>query len=301
MMSNLSLKILMFFLLIKSPPEGICDVEKEYDFCLLLTQIQFRMKRCILFILLVVISISAHAQISIGARVGGSMNRFAFPEMFKEIWTTSPKFSYLGGLAVEIPIGSRFALQTEVIYAKRGSNFGSFNKATEIFDNNEVYVNWKTDLNYLDIPLLFKYKFRGRPVGGHLLAGLNFGTGLGGKENPGLENADGESFPIEQEIDYKDRMDLKQQDNVLFGKNSRNDYLQGNSGLIFGAGLSLDTEVLKYNLDFRYFIGTNSIFNPNEDNKYSWADIYDSNAGFDIWNRSLQLSITVFYPLGGGW
>jgi hypothetical protein len=39
-MSNLSLKILMFFLLIKSPPEGICDVEKEYDFCLLLTQIQ---------------------------------------------------------------------------------------------------------------------------------------------------------------------------------------------------------------------------------------------------------------------
>lgn len=257
------------------------------------------MKKCILFILLVVISISAKAQLSIGVRAGGSMNRFAFPEKFDGVWTITPKFSYLGGLAVELPIGSRFALQTEVIYAKRGSNYGNFNDAAETFDNNKVYVQWKTDLNYLDIPLLFKYKFRGRPVGGHLLAGLNFGTGLGGKENPGIENSDGESFPIELEIDYKKRMGLEAEDIVLFGKNSRNDYLQGNSGLVFGAGLSLDTEVLKYNLDFRYFLGTNSIFNPNEDDKYSWA--YDSTDGFDIRNRSLQLSITVFYPLGGGW
>lgn len=241
----------------------------------------------------------SQAQVAIGVRAGASLNRFAFPEKFKEIWTIDPQVGYLGGLVVELPIGARFALQTEFIYATRGSTYGNYDNPAEVFDNNKVYVKWKTDLNYLDIPLIFKYKFRGRPVGGHLLAGFNFGAGLGGKENPTIENSDGESFPIDVELDYLQRMGLEKEDVVLFGKNSRNDYLQGNSGLLVGAGLSLDTEIFKYNLDFRYFLGSSSIFNPNEDDKYSWP--YTSAEGFDIKNRSLQLSLTVLYPLGGGW
>lgn len=266
--------------------------------------------------LLLLVSIASfiyvQAQVAIGVRAGGSLNRFAFPENFLETNTYSPKIGYLGGLALELPLGGRFAVQTEINYATRGSKF------TEEFDENffydsagvtrkaGIYKKRVIELSYLDIPLIFKYKFRGRPVGGHILVGLNFGTGLNGQEKLSLQDGDNNDLSPQKAKFIFQELETEPRDNGINMSNSKNpdqnvDYVSGNSGLITGAGLSLDTDLLKFNLDLRYFLGTSSLFNINEkksvDNPFVWGQTDD----FHIKNRSIQLSLTVFYPLGGGW
>jgi hypothetical protein len=255
--------------------------------------------------------IYVQAQVAIGIRAGGSLNRFAFPEGFLETNTYSPKIGYLGGLALEMPLGGRFAFQTEINYATRGSKFTEEFEENFLYDSAGVtrkagiYKKRVIELSYLDIPLIFKYKFRGRPVGGHILVGLNFGTGLqNGQEKLSLQDGDNNDLsPQKAELIFQELETQKRDKDIRMSKNPDQnvDYLSGNSGLITGAGLSLDTDLLKFNLDLRYFLGTSSLFNISEkksaDNPFVWGQTDE----FHIKNRSIQLSLTVFYPLGGGW
>jgi hypothetical protein len=135
--------------------------------------------------------------------------------------------------------------------------------------------------------------------------GFNFGTGLGGKEKLTLQDANRQDFSFNKEKLILEELGAEKEDPILFSKNADEnvDYLPGNGGLITGGGLSLDTELLKFNLDLRYFLGTSSLFNSAEKNTdknyFTWG--YGPDEGFDIKNRSIQISLTVLYPFGGGW
>jgi len=255
------------------------------------------------------ICFQAQSQVSLGIRTGGSSNFFSLPEEITNL-TLKSLIGYHAGVVAEIPIGSRLAIQAEVVYTLRGSKIDLryLSERKVLLKDDTVtyavaYENRTTSLRYIDVPLLLKYKFRGRPIGGYILAGFNFGNGIGGQENLTILNADKQSF--KKETLLLKQLNLDKADPINFGPDSdpNNDYLPNNNGWITGAGLSLDTDLLRFNLDLRYFLGASSIWNPNEKrsslNYYTWTPSDPEN--FFIKNRSFQLSLTVLYPLGGGW
>ena len=123
----------------------------------------------------------------------------------------------IGGFAA-IPIGESMAIQPEVFYVEKGTKFD------EVLENGSE-VEAKLKLNYIDIPVLFKYTMAGESARPYFLAGPSIGFKTSAKIKVQDESAD---------FDYVKSTDF---------------------GLVFGLGVNFQ----KFLIEGRYGLGLSNI------------------------------------------
>lgn len=201
----------------------------------------------------------ATAQVSLGFRAGVQLADVQASGITNSL---RPNTQAIWGpnlaLLTEIGLSPNFAIQTEFNYLTRGFEIRE-GVDLELFGANiPLGATVTTRINYLDLPILAKYKFGGEKVGAYLIAGPVFGYALNGR----LETR--ANFLVDIPI-YDTDINLNN-DNI-------NRFEVGGS---LGAGLSFNTSVGKFFIDARYTQGFTQM------DQISFLDLNLRNKGFGI-------------------
>lgn len=172
-----------------------------------------------LFVMLVAPGPAA-AKVQFGLKAGGNMANITGADAQDLNTTLKNKVGFVGGVFLAFNMGSIFTLQLEVLYTMKGSNM-------TYTDIDTTYVE-KLYGNYIEIPLLFKFRIPTPLVSPFVFAGPAVGFKLSEKLT---EN--GTDVPLDQAL-------LK-----------NNDY-----GAIFGGGVNIGSH---FQLDVRYSMGLQKV------------------------------------------
>jgi hypothetical protein len=172
-----------------------------------------------LFVMLVAPGPAA-AKVQFGLKAGGNMANITGADAQDLNTTLKNKVGFVGGVFLAFNMGSVFTLQLEVLYTMKGSNM-------TYTDIDTTYVE-KLYGNYIEIPLLFKFRIPTPLISPFVFAGPAVGFKLSEKLT---EN--GTDVPLDQAL-------LK-----------NNDY-----GAIFGGGVNIGSH---FQLDVRYSMGLQKV------------------------------------------
>jgi len=216
------------------------------------------------------------------------------------------KVGFLAGIALEIPMGGRFALQPEILYSQRGDRRETEKGLVQTFDNIEMtdpsgtqtFLVSVTDgsvrnfiLSYIDIPILFKYKFRGTTLGGNIFVGPNLGFGSKAKFtlDDFKDPSSGQSTLSKIENFFGGTFNSPILETILdFGSGSRDQYKSFDFGAIAGFGLNYNLGSGSIVFDARFLLGLSNIDNSDNENN-------------SLKNRSAQVTLGYMQSFGGGW
>ena len=116
------------------------------------------------------LAIPTYAQVSFGLKGGVNVAEFSFKDQGTTIPQSSVNGFTLGGV-LEIGITDNIFIQPEAIFLQKGSELDA------------SITGLKTNVNYLDIPLLLKIKLiNAKLLEINLLGGPSFGLALNGEE-----------------------------------------------------------------------------------------------------------------------
>jgi len=214
-----------------------------------------------------------YAQVSVGLRGGVNFARATREGEIMEIDDENRKFlpgPYIA-VPVEIRIGNSFALQAEPTYIQKGIKLY---EETEVEDEPGHMAlfegDFRTQINYLTLPVLAKGLFGGENLRFYAIAGPEVGYAVYGqhKFEISMTNGDIITEEFEEDIDFDEE------------EISRFDF-----GVIFGAGLEIKAGPGSVILDGRYNLG-----------------LYDIDRGEEfeneMLNRGIGVSLGYMLPLG---
>ena len=210
-----------------------------------------------------------NAQVSIGVKGGVSFNNVHATQALDNVLpnlSSVDAFSY--GLVSEIEINENFAIQPELVYNKKGFGY-KLGTDVDLFGINvPLGVTAETQINYLDVPLLAKYKFSGEGISAYVTAGPTIGYAVDGQlvtRANALIDFNLSQTPINLEAINFQRLEV--------------------SGTV-GAGLELKTTMGKVFVDGRYNHGFTQLYDiPLVNERLS--------------NRGFSLQAGVMFPIGG--
>ncbi len=186
------------------------------------------------------------AQIGLGIRGGINIATAELEDKVNDSWDTEMQeymITGTAGIVAAFQLSDKFAIQPELYYIQKGYK-------SEITVLNET-VDFKSTLNYIELPLLFKGRFGPGPLKFNAMLGPSFGYGFNGKSKAGS---------IESEVDFDN-------DNV-----SRWDI-----GGILSLGASLEAGPGDLFLDARLGWGFSNLDNSSNSDKHNWH-----NRGYNI-------------------
>lgn len=144
------------------------------------------------------------AAVSIGIKGGLALSQHQGTEARDLEYTvgSSMRRSNTLGVFITLPVTDRFSLQNEVLYVRKGSRQEI---GVEIFDVPTV-LDVTYDLDYLEIPLLFRYHWvQGRTLDVYTLGGFGFGLKLHDRYLLSGEASDGEeTIPLSADNDMSE-------------------------------------------------------------------------------------------------
>jgi hypothetical protein len=167
----------------------------------------------------------AAANVQFGIKGGGNMASITGADAQDINGTLKHKIGFVAGVFLAFNVGSVFTLQLEGLYTMKGVDSTYTDLDTTYSD--KIYAN------YVEIPLLFKFRIPTPMVSPFVFAGPAVGFKLSEKVT---EN--GENIPLDQ---------------ALF---KNNDY-----GAIFGGGLNIGSH---FQLDVRYSMGLQKVISTVE-------------------------------------
>jgi hypothetical protein len=215
-----------------------------------------------------------------------------------QFFVTQYQTGFTVGLAADIPFGgSQFGIQAEVLYAQRGSQVVQDYANLSLYGYDAKSISIKEEINYIEIPLLFKYKIGGEATGMYLVAGpgLNFGLGASLTESGTLTNS---AFTPPS-------ITLKQSPSLGLGTRPSDTYRSFDLSLLFGVGGYFKVGNGKFFVDVRYALGLNNIVNKDfDENSVKFTPGKPelrllSSFASEVRNRSIQFSVGYFFPIGG--
>ncbi|MFK8102712.1 MAG: porin family protein [Saprospiraceae bacterium] len=199
------------------------------------------------------------AQTAIGFRAGVNIaNVKAFGISNAIPVNTQSIFGPNLALVAEFGLGNNFALQTELNYLTRGFQVRESIDLDLFGANVPLGATAITKINYLDIPVLAKYKFGSEKLSAYLTAGPVLGYALNGR----LETR--ANFLIDVPV-YDTDINLSS-DNI-----NRFEF-----GASLGAGVSFNTSAGNFFIDARYTQGFTQM------DQISFLDLNIKNQGFGI-------------------
>jgi Outer membrane protein beta-barrel domain len=126
-------------------------------------------------------SVAAFAQVSIGVKGGAN---FATVQSAIKLPVT-PNFksiqNYTAGIVLDIPLNRSFSVQPEVNYTTKGFGFEESRDLNVFNVPLPLGVKTKNYVNYLEMPLLLKYKIGNDIAKAYIAAGPTFGYALNGE------------------------------------------------------------------------------------------------------------------------
>ena len=258
-----------------------------------------KMKKLLLTILPLFLISLAFAQVSVTPKVGVSIANYQLPDLAGEIYDGTPNVGFLGGVAIDIPVSGGFSIQPEFLFVQKGGNldneFTDEGVVGDAFVPSEgayylIYDNWDETLNYLELPLLFKYTFIGGTYGFYVLAGPTFSFGVSGEINFKLTDSFGDERFGPGDPTYNDIIGVNETFDPEFGNSSSDFYKAFDLGAAFGGGLYIEAGPGNIIIDARYGLGLSNI-------------IPDDAGGDELTqkNSSIQLSLGYAIPLTGGY
>lgn len=206
-------------------------------------------------------------QVFIGPKAGVALSNYKLSSTDAEHFNSQLNPGFLAGVVFELPMSSTFSVQAEGLYAQKGASLTVNSNET-----NPAYMCIHEVLPYLEVPVFFKYRFPGRPLGGFISAGSELAFAFNGKRKIGTKEAEAKTIEV--------------------GSSSNDDYIKSDLGLLFGGGLSYEIGFGELILDARYIMGLKEMGRVVND---SVRSTYFGNGK----TRSLQVSLGVIFPIGG--
>jgi len=157
-----------------------------------------------LVILLTVAFTDVHAQIKSGYIIGLNLSSMTLKTNGISSNPETQEGIHLGGF-IEIPLTGKFTFQPKLLFSAKGSNYK--------IDT----VQYSLSPVYIEVPLIFAYKFGSDAVKISLFAGPYFACGIGG-------------FTMDSEGALKD---------ISFGSGENNDLKPFDIGFNFGVGVNI--------------------------------------------------------------
>jgi len=156
---------------------------------------------------------------------------------------------YQIGGGIDFAINDNMGIELSVLYAQRGSNYNR----SEISQGVEMSYTAKLTMNYIDIPLNFRFSPEVGAGKLNILVGPKFGIGLSGNINSVMKYS------------FMGQTDSKSFDEKLtFGSHDTCDF----KTLDMGVGFGLGYEIEKFHFQATYTYGlTNHINNPKNSAK----------------------------------
>ena len=214
---------------------------------------------------LMIAAVSLQAQISVGVKSGLNWANVKTTEALGSI---TPDFNSLDefnfGLVTEVGITDYFAIQPELNFVKKG--FGmDVGTDMELFGVNlPIGVNAESRFNYVEMPLLAKFKFGSERVKAYVVGGPTFGYATGGK------------------IDTKAKVLVE----IPLGSIPINldniNYERFEVGAALGAGVSFDTGFGQIFADARYQKGFTELYDIPFVNEKITNQGFGVNVGFMV-------------------
>lgn len=216
------------------------------------------------------------SQITYGLKAGVGLSNYGVSNNLKEVYTVDSRFVFHGGAMASYRFGGKFGVRAELLYAMKGSKYTN-RETVQVMDNqgntHTGQFKFEEKLNYIDVPVLFQYRFRGRTVSPYVTLGPEFSFAMGGKF---FSRFDSPTF-----VQENDPVDL------TFGSANADTYKGFNFGLSFGGGAEIDLDGGALIIDLRYGLGlTNMVSSGLSSQKIS--------------NRLVSLSFGYMFS-GGGW
>lgn len=229
-----------------------------------------------LFFALIFTASTAFSQVSFGVKAGIGVSTLSLSDQLSEIGTMDSRFTIHGGGFVNYGFGGRFAVQADILYSQKGGTLKSREMTIiELPEGGQALGRFEVEehLNYLDIPVVFQYRFRGRNLTPYIGVGPQFSFGLSGKST------------LKFDSDTNPLQDPSQ--DINFGSANADDYKAFDFGLSLGAGAELELTSGALTFDIRAGLGLSNM------------DPQDRDA-FKTSNRAFTFSIGYKFG-GGGW
>lgn len=217
----------------------------------------------------VLISFSAQAQVSLGIRGGYQMAGIKATDGLDALAPDFKKIDAFSiGAVMEMPLGYGFHFQPELAYSRKGFSIQE-STALDLFNIPiPVGVEAISRFDYLETPLLMKYKFGDGRVNAYIAAGPTFGYALDGQLIT-RANALLDIKLIDTDIDL---------DAI--------NYERFEVGAALGGGLSFQTPFGQLFVDARYNHGFTQVYD---------IPVVDERAK----NRSIGINVGFMAPIGG--
>lgn len=199
-------------------------------------------------------TIPSFCQISIGVKGGVTLSKLKFKSDLQG-YDFKNLVGFNAGIFADYNFTKEYSIVLEIVYNQRGTKYGTGDKYLTggYFEPAHEFIQ---TLNYLDLPLLFKYTIP-----------------LDWKIKPIVMIGPQYSFLLNAKIEYSDIVSNRKNDNSSDFKN--NDF-----GLIFGLGAKYDIKPGSILFSARYYKGLNNL------NADSGSDIkaygFQINAGYTI-------------------
>jgi Outer membrane protein beta-barrel domain len=126
-------------------------------------------------------SVAAFAQVSIGVKGGAnwsnvqSATKLPVNPNFKSIQ------NYTAGIVLDIPLNRSFSVQPEVNYTTKGFGFSESRDLNVFNVPLPLGIKTQNNVNYIEMPLLLKYKLGNDVAKAYIAAGPTFGYALNGE------------------------------------------------------------------------------------------------------------------------
>jgi Outer membrane protein beta-barrel domain len=188
------------------------------------------------------LSYTALGQFSFGVKGGASIYKVQLEEQgdLSDEELSKNKIGISVSSLIEFAVTKKFALQLEPSFTQKGANY-SFDFQDEFFTLKGEY---NEELNYIEVPLLAKFRFTGEKTGPFLVLGPSFGK-LILAESKGYTETDGVRFVINERFE----------DPAEEGLNTFE------MGLCGGGGFQLNLGDGRFLIDARYHLGLSNIIN----------------------------------------
>ena len=227
-----------------------------------------KLKTIIAATLLLTFSVSMHAQVSLGLKGGVNFSNIYATQALDQVLPDFESIStYSIGAVAEVGISEQFAFQSELLFTRKGFGLREGLDVDLLGVPVPLGVTAETQINYVEVPLLAKYKFGTEGISAYITAGPTLGYATSGQINTKanvLLDFNIAKTPINLDAINFQRFEI---------------------GGAAGAGLAMQTGMGQFFIDARYNIGFTQLYDiPLVNEK--------------LRNRGISLSAGFLVPLG---
>ena len=173
------------------------------------------------------------------------------------------KLGLVGGIGFEM--GSRFGVEIDILYIQKGVKFEGSGSDPLFGEAGSFDVT--ANLDEVSVPVLLRFEFL-EGTTPYILGGGEVGYIISSKAKyNATDNATGKTYSGTEELDQTDNL-------------NKLDY-----GLVFGAGLEIDSLTIPFFIEWRYHMGLANIFKSDADTPTQAQD--------DDWVRTKTVVVTI--------